>query len=139
MPLAGGSACRPMSAVWNCPSCEAANPPRVTVCEECGYERPAPPKSLPISTTEALVRSYVPLTEGERQKVQHEVRELVASLGVSVSMPMPIEFQVAETTTPTCAGCAAPAVPAILRDARLWHTECWDRLRDRMARRKWAR
>ena len=35
-----------MSAVWNCPSCEAANPPAVRICEGCGYERPAPAPSV---------------------------------------------------------------------------------------------
>lgn len=39
-----------MSAVWNCPTCNAANVPRVAICEGCGYERPgAPPtKSEPL-------------------------------------------------------------------------------------------
>jgi hypothetical protein len=45
-------------AVWNCPTCAAANGPRVLVCEMCGYERPGAPEASAPKTLPPAYREF---------------------------------------------------------------------------------
>lgn len=125
--------------VTECPECGSAVRDGRT-CGGCGWTLLRLAPSSVVSPTQRLVTDYRAPLEDERTRIADEAGALLSKLRERFTAPIAAPaLVIAETTTPTCAGCSKPAEPAILRDCRLWHTECWDRLSHRVARTRWMR
>lgn len=125
--------------VTECPECGSAVRDGRS-CAGCGWVLLRLAAASVISPTERLVQGYQEPPAEERARIAGDAKAMLARLQDRFSIPeSPPPLRVAESTEPTCAGCSQAAEAGILRDARLWHTPCWDRLRDRVARARWAR